>query len=84
VEPSSEQRRRPRRIGQSADDLAAKDDQEWMRLSQALVDASVEAIKAAEAKNVDNVFSAGGEIYAVCSDCHAKYVPEIANRVGND
>jgi hypothetical protein len=62
----------------------AKDDQEWMQLSQALIDASVEAIKAAEAKNVDNVFSAGGEIYAVCSSCHAKYVPEIANRVGND
>jgi hypothetical protein len=61
----------------------AKDDREWMRLCQALIDSSVGAIKAAEGRKVDGIFSAGGEIYAVCSDCHAKYLPGLA-RVGND
>jgi hypothetical protein len=61
----------------------AKDDQEWMRLCQALVDSAVAAMKAAEARNVDGVFSAGGEIYAVCSNCHAKYLPGLV-RVGDD
>jgi hypothetical protein len=52
----------------------AKDGGEWMRLSQALIDAGVGAIKAADGKRVDDVFNAGGEIYAVCSNCHAKYL----------
>lgn len=55
----------------------AKDGDEWMRLSQAMVDTGAAAIKAAEAKNPDQVFDAGAEIYAVCSNCHAKYDPEI-------
>jgi cytochrome c556 len=61
----------------------AKDDQEWIRLCQALIDTSVSAIKAAEARNVDDVFDAGGAIYAVCSNCHSKYMPSLV-RVGND
>lgn len=61
----------------------AKDDQEWMRLSQALVDASVGAIRAAEARNVDNIFNAGGDIYAVCSNCHAKYSPQVGSFATN-
>jgi hypothetical protein len=61
----------------------AKDDQEWMRLSQAMIDTAVGAIKAAEARNVDAVFNAGGDIYAVCSNCHSKYLPAIT-RPGND
>ena len=44
-----------------------------MRISQAMVDTGAEAIKAAEAKDADGVFDAGGEIYAVCTNCHAKY-----------
>jgi rRNA maturation endonuclease Nob1 len=61
----------------------AKDDQEWMRLSQAMIDTAVGAIKAAEARNVDAVFNAGGDIYAVCSNCHSKYLPAIT-RPGSD
>lgn len=53
-------------------------DDEWMRLSQGLVDIGAEAIKAAEAKDPDAVFKVGGDIYAVCTNCHAKYSPEIA------
>jgi hypothetical protein len=61
----------------------AKDDQEWMRLSQALIDSAMGAVKAAEARKPDDVFNAGGEIYAVCSNCHSKYMPGLV-RVGDD
>jgi hypothetical protein len=61
----------------------AADGDEWMRLSQAMIDASAGAIKAAEARDVDQVFAAGGEIYAVCSNCHSKYSPAIANRLSD-
>jgi hypothetical protein len=49
-------------------------DEEWMRISQAMIDTGAKAIQAAEAKNPDQVFEAGGEIYVVCANCHAKYV----------
>lgn len=52
-------------------------DEEWMRISQAMVDTGAKAIEAAEAQNVDQVFDVGGEIYAVCTNCHSKYVDEI-------
>jgi hypothetical protein len=54
----------------------ARDD-EWIRLSQALVDTASDAIVAIDAKNPDQVFDAGGAIYAVCTNCHAKYDPLI-------
>jgi hypothetical protein len=52
-------------------------DAEWMRISQAMIDTGTAAIKAAEAKDPDGVFDAGAEIYAVCTNCHAKYDPTI-------
>jgi hypothetical protein len=52
----------------------AKDGDEWMRLSAALVDASRGAIEAADAKNVEKTFSVGGDIYVICSNCHQKYM----------
>jgi hypothetical protein len=53
-------------------------DAEWMRISQAMIDTGAAAIKAAEAKDPDGVFDAGAEIYAVCTNCHAKYDPTIS------
>jgi hypothetical protein len=61
----------------------ARDDQEWIRLSQALVDAGVSAIRAAEKHDLQQMFDAGGEVYAVCANCHSKYSPDIANRVAD-
>lgn len=55
-------------------------DGDWMRLSQELVDASAGAIKAIEAKNPEQLFDAGGEIYAVCTGCHSKYHPMIVGK----
>ena len=56
----------------------ARDADEWMRLSKAMVDTGAEAIKAAEAKDPDAMFEAGAQIYSVCSNCHAKYDPSIS------
>jgi PBP1b-binding outer membrane lipoprotein LpoB len=47
-------------------------------LSVGMVDTGAVAIKAAEAKDPDAMFEAGAQIYAVCSNCHAKYDPSIS------
>ena len=51
----------------------ARDKGDWMKLSQALVDVGVVALKAAEAKNPQALFEAGGEVYEVCQRCHTRY-----------
>ncbi len=56
----------------------AKDDTEWMRVSRALVDMGEAAVAAADHKSRDEIFSVGGDLYEVCSNCHAKYNPAIA------
>jgi hypothetical protein len=55
----------------------AKDNGEWMQLSQALIDAGQKAIRAAESRNKAAVFDTGGEVYDACTNCHSKYNPEI-------
>jgi cytochrome c5 len=48
-----------------------------MRLSQALIDTATVAARAAEAKDADQLFNAGADVYSVCSNCHAKYLMAI-------
>lgn len=55
----------------------AKDGGEWMALSRALVDVGEKAIRAAEARNPQAVFDVGAEVYDACTNCHAKYSPEV-------
>jgi len=50
-----------------------KDTGEWIRQSQALIDVGIRAVKAAQAKDKDAVFTVGGEIYDVCANCHQTY-----------
>jgi hypothetical protein len=57
----------------------AKDGGEWMKLSQQMITASEEAIKAADAKNADRLFTVGGDIYESCSACHRSYMDAIVN-----
>jgi hypothetical protein len=57
----------------------ARDGGEWMTLSQRLIDTSESAIRAAEAKNPDRLFTIGGDIYETCSACHQKYMEAIVN-----
>ncbi len=51
----------------------ARDQGDWIKMSQALVDVGVVALKAAEAKNPEALFDAGAQVYAVCQECHSRY-----------
>ena len=51
----------------------ARDQGEWIKMSQALVDVAVVALRAAEAKNPEALFEAAGEVYGVCQQCHSRY-----------
>ena len=53
----------------------AKDQEDWLLFSRQLRERSVEAAKAAEARNADELLDAGGRIYEVCESCHRKYSP---------
>jgi rRNA maturation endonuclease Nob1 len=57
----------------------AKDAGDWMRLSQELIDTSQSAMRAAESKDADRLFTVGGDIYDACSHCHQKYMDAIVN-----
>src|SRR5437764_11722125 len=57
-------------------DGRAKDRGDWMKASQALIAAGVGALKAAEAKDAAKLLEAGGNIDAVCDQCHTKYWKE--------
>ena len=59
--------------------VRAKDAGAWMTLSQELIDASQSAVRAAESKNADRLFTVGGDIYEACSHCHQKYMDAIVN-----
>jgi hypothetical protein len=56
----------------------AKDDAEWTQFAQALVDAGVKAAEAARTKNAEATGTAGDDMYNVCEQCHAKYLPKPA------
>ena len=53
----------------------AKDGGEWMTRSQELVDTASVALRAAEAKNVEQLYMVGGLIDEACENCHKKYWP---------
>jgi hypothetical protein len=57
----------------------AKDGGEWMRLSQEMITAGEEAMKAANARNAAKLFTVGGDLYDSCSNCHRKYLDAIVN-----
>jgi hypothetical protein len=54
----------------------ARDNQEWVKQSQAMIDAAMIAFSAAVAKNADKLGDAGDKIYGTCEACHNKYMPK--------
>jgi len=56
-----------------------QEDQQWTELSLALITKGREALAAAQARDAEAVFAAGGELYTVCNDCHAAFAPEALN-----
>jgi hypothetical protein len=60
-------------------DGRARDQGPWMKYAQALTNAGALAMAAAQAKDHDRVFNAGGEIYNACFNCHARYIQRPKN-----
>ena len=50
------------------------DQGDWMKFARALVDASADAVKAAEARNADAMSTASDAVYETCENCHMKYL----------
>jgi hypothetical protein len=57
----------------------AKDGGEWMKRAQELITTGEDAIRAADAKNAERLFTVGGDIYEACSNCHRQYMEAIVN-----
>jgi hypothetical protein len=57
----------------------AKDGGEWMKRAQEMIDTGEAAIRAADAKNPERLFTVGGDIYEACSNCHREYLDAIVN-----
>ncbi len=52
----------------------AKDNDAWMKASQALVEIGITALAAADAKDVKRVFDVGADMHDVCENCHERYM----------
>jgi hypothetical protein len=50
---------------------------EWVKEAKALIDASNRARKAIEAKDKDALFTIGGDIYDVCTNCHKQFALQL-------
>ena len=55
----------------------APDQGDWAKHSHELIRTAQEAIAAAEAKDKDSLFTAGGDIYLVCTACHQQYALDL-------
>lgn len=50
-----------------------KDTTDWMQFSREMSEQSLRAVRAAEARDADTLFTVGGDIYEACTNCHAHY-----------
>ncbi len=48
----------------------------WRAMSRAMIEIGRRAVEAARARDSDAVFEVGGEVYLVCTGCHAVYAAE--------
>jgi hypothetical protein len=51
----------------------AVDQGDWVKMSQALIDAGRLALRATQAKSADQVMAVGEDVNASCDNCHRKY-----------
>lgn len=54
----------------------AVDANEWQQFALQLIDMGQRAAEAARAKDADKTSMAGDDMYNVCDQCHAKYMPK--------
>ena len=55
-------------------DGRAVDQDQWMTTARGMADAAATVLEAAEAKDVEAYFDAGGALYEACTACHSKYL----------
>ena len=55
-------------------DGRAVDKDQWMKTARGMADAAAQVLEAAEAKDVEAYFDAGGALYEACTACHSKYL----------
>jgi hypothetical protein len=48
---------------------------EWIAQAQALIDVSKRTIQVIDKKDKDALFTIGGDIYDVCTNCHRQFAP---------
>jgi hypothetical protein len=60
----------------------ARDQTEWLQAARRLSTTAEHAMQAALAKDPEEVFTAGGEIYEVCRGCHQRYAPHLNTSPG--
>ena len=54
-----------------------RDDPRWTSLAQEMITAGRSALAAADDRDTDAVFEAGGDVYVVCANCHAAFAPAL-------
>lgn len=52
------------------------DTEDWVAYAAGMIQAGLKARAAAEARDADALFDAGGELYNVCRACHNRYIVE--------
>lgn len=52
---------------------------DWINYSLAMIEQSNRALKAAEAKDKDAIFTIGGDIYDACTNCHKQFDQSITS-----
>ena len=55
-------------------DGRAVDKEQWLATARGMADAAAQVLQAAEAKDVEAYFDAGGALYEACTACHSKYL----------
>jgi len=53
------------------------DDPRWTAFSQGLIAAGRTALVAADSRDSEAVFDAGGAVYMVCASCHEVFAPQL-------
>jgi deferrochelatase/peroxidase EfeB len=52
----------------------ARDQGDWTAMTRTMIEEANKCVQAAEAKDLETLFTAGGDMYLACTACHAKYV----------
>ena len=61
-------------------DSRARDQDQWIRLTEGMMDAGAIMFEAAEARDADRVFDLGETVYNSCNRCHMLYWVDDADR----